>query len=74
MLSVIIPAYNVETTLRPCVESVMGQDLDEIEIILVDDGSTDATALMCDALASEDCRIRVLHKDNGGLSSARNAG
>jgi len=74
LISVIIPVYNVENYLCRCVESVLIQDYSDLEIILVNDGSTDKSSQMCDSLAEKDSRIVVLHKENGGLSSARNAG
>ena len=73
-LSIIIPVYRVETTLNRCVESVVAQDYDDFELILVDDGSTDNCPQMCDDWAVKDQRIKVVHKTNGGLSDARNAG
>lgn len=73
-ISVIIPIYNVEKYLERCVDSVLAQTFTDIELILVDDGSTDSSSAMCDAFAAEDDRIRVIHKQNGGLSDARNAG
>ena len=73
-LSVIIPVYNVEETLDRCVESVLKQRIDDMEVILVDDGSPDKCPEMCDHWAAKDQRIRVIHKPNGGLSDARNAG
>lgn len=73
-LSVIIPVYQVEKTLRPCVDSVLQQAFKDYEIILVDDGSPDNCPQICNELAKEDPRIKVIHKENGGLSSARNAG
>ena len=73
-LSVIIPVYRVEGTLQRCVESVMSQRVDQMEVILVDDGSPDRCPLLCDEWAMRDTRIRVIHKANGGLSDARNAG
>ncbi len=73
-LSVIIPAYNVEDTLRPCVESVLTQRVDGMEIIIVDDGSTDSTPALADALATENSAVTVVHQPNGGLSAARNSG
>lgn len=74
LISVIIPVYNVERYLEHCVMSVRGQVYGNLEIILVDDGSTDSCGRMCDEFAKADSRIRVIHKENGGLSSARNAG
>ncbi len=73
-VSVIIPVYNVEKYLERSVYSIINQTYGNIEIILVDDGSTDGSGRLCDVLAQKDGRIRVLHKNNGGLSSARNAG
>lgn len=73
-LSIVIPVYQVENTLRRCVESVVRQTFDDYEVILIDDGSTDHSPTLCDALAEEDRHIRVIHQRNGGLSSARNAG
>lgn len=74
MISVIIPVYKVEKYLDKCVESVVGQTYTDLEIILVDDGSPDGCPAMCDAWAEKDERIKAIHKPNGGLSSARNAG
>lgn len=73
-LSVIIPIYKVEDYLINCVESVINQDFKDLEIILVDDGSPDRCPQICDELSKKDSRIKVIHKSNGGLSSARNAG
>lgn len=73
-VSIIVPVFKVETYFKRCVESLLCQTLYEIEIILVDDGSPDLCPAMCDAFAAKDKRIRVVHKENGGLSSARNAG
>lgn len=70
----IIPVYNTKEYLPRCVESVQAQTYPEIEILLVDDGSTDGTGELCDRLAEKDERIRVFHKENGGSSSARNYG
>lgn len=72
-LSVIIPVFHVEATLDRCVESVVGQAFGDMEIVLVDDGSDDRCPAMCDEWAGRDSRIKVIHKDNGGLSDARNA-
>ena len=72
--SVIVPVYKVEGYLEQCVESVLQQTYTDFELILVDDGSPDRCPEMCDELAEKDSRIKVLHKENGGASSARNAG
>lgn len=74
LVSVIIPVYNVEPYLKECVDSVVNQTYKKLEIILVDDGSTDDSGRMCDEYARQDDRIKVLHKKNGGLSDARNLG
>ena len=74
MISVIVPVYNVEAFLEPCVRSIIGQTYRRLEIILVDDGSPDNCPQLCEQWAQKDERIRVLHKENGGLSDARNAG
>lgn len=73
-ISVIIPVYNVEAYLDECIHSVLKQDYMDFEIVMVDDGSTDSSGKICDELALEDERIKVYHKNNGGLSSARNYG
>lgn len=72
--SVIIPIYKVEQYLRQCVDSVLVQTYTDLEIILVDDGSPDGCPAICDEYANQDSRIKVIHKPNGGLSDARNAG
>lgn len=74
LISVIIPVYNVEDYLDRCLESVVHQTYEEIEIILVDDGSTDSSSLKCDEWGKKDARIKVIHKENEGLSEARNEG
>lgn len=73
-ISVIVPVYNVERYLPQCIESIQKQTLKNLEIILVDDGSTDSSGDICDRYAKDDDRIVVIHKENGGLSDARNAG
>ena len=74
VFSVIIPVYNVERYLEQCIRSVREQDFKDIEILLVDDGSTDRSGQMCDEFAQQDCRIKVFHQSNGGLGEARNTG
>lgn len=69
-ISVVVPVYNTEKYLERCVKSLTGQNWDDLEILLVDDGSTDASGKLCDRLAAQDGRIRVIHKENGGLISA----
>ena len=73
-LSVVIPVFRVEHTLQRCVESVLQQDLSDMEVILVDDGSLDHCPKLCDEWAEKDTRIKVIHQENKGLSGARNAG
>lgn len=74
LISVIVPVYKVEKYLDRCVQSIVDQTYRNLQIILVDDGSPDKCPAMCDAWASKDSRIKVIHKANGGLSDARNAG
>ena len=74
MISIIVPVYKVEAYLDECVQSILGQTYTDLELILVDDGSPDRSGAMCDAWAERDSRIRVIHKANGGVCSARNAG
>lgn len=74
LISVIVPIYKVEKYLNKCVKSIINQTYKNLEIILVDDGSPDNCGKICDKLAERDDRIRIIHKKNGGLSSARNAG
>lgn len=73
-ISVIVPIYQVEKYLEKCIQSILQQTYKELEIILVDDGSKDGCPAMCDQFKNQDARIKVIHKKNGGLSSARNAG
>lgn len=72
--SIIIPVYNVEKYIDQCISSVLSQTYKEYELILVDDGSKDLSSVICDNYAQNDKRIKIIHKENGGLSSARNAG
>ena len=73
-LSIVVPVYNTEKYLRRCMDSIMNQTLKEIEIIIVDDGSKEECAAFCDELSKTDTRIKVVHKENGGLGFARNSG
>ena len=73
-ISVIIPVYNSERYLRDCVRSITRQSHKDIEVLLVDDGSTDGSSALCDSLSAEDARVVTIHKKNGGTSSARNLG
>lgn len=74
VVSIVVPVYNVERYLDACVQSLLDQELEAIEVILVDDGSTDGSSALCDRWAERDARIKVIHKANGGLSDARNIG
>lgn len=74
LISVIVPVYKVEKYLDQCIRSIVGQTYPNLEIILVDDGSPDASGAMCDAWAEKDSRIRVIHQENAGAGAARNAG
>ena len=74
LVSVIIPVYNVEIYLRECVDSVINQTYKNLEIILVNDGSTDSSGRICDEYAGLDNRVKVIHRQNGGPSKTRNAG
>lgn len=73
-VSIVVPVYNVENYIDRCVNSILSQTYTNIEIILVDDGSNDSSGIKCDALARKDSRIKVFHKINGGVASARNTG
>ena len=73
-VSIVVPVYNMEKYLDRCVQSIFAQTLSDIEIILVDDGGTDGSVSMCDAYAAQDSRVKVIHKKNGGLTSAWKAG
>ena len=73
-VSIIVPVYNAEKYLQECVSSILNQTLSDLELILVDDGSTDSSPALCDHYAAEDVRVKVIHKANGRAASARNAG
>lgn len=74
LVSIVVPAYNISNYLTSCVRSLASQSYEAVEILLVDDGSTDGTSEICDTLAGEYPQVKVIHKSNGGLSSARNTG
>ena len=73
-ISVIVPVYNAEKTLRRCVDSILAQTFEDFELILINDGSKDQSGDICDEYAAKDSRVKTIHKTNGGVSSARNAG
>ncbi|MGN0202626.1 MAG: glycosyltransferase family 2 protein, partial [Candidatus Cryptobacteroides sp.] len=73
-ISVIVPVYNAESTIRRCVDSILAQTFTDFECLLIDDGSKDRSGEICDEYAAKDSRVRVFHKENGGVSSARNVG
>lgn len=73
-ISVIVPVYNVEKYLRRCIDSILAQTFTDFELLLIDDGSKDNSRDLCDGYAMKDERVRVFHKKNGGVSSARNLG
>jgi glycosyltransferase EpsJ len=74
IISVIVPVYQAEAFLDQCVQSMLAQTERDFELLLIDDGSPDNSPALCDAYAARDSRVRVIHKPNGGVSSARNAG
>lgn len=74
MISIIVPIYNVEQYLRRCIDSILAQSYTHFELLLINDGSKDASGAICDEYAAKDTRVRVFHKENGGVSSARNLG
>lgn len=74
LLSIIVPVYNTENYINRCIESILNQTYSNFELILIDDGSTDTSSYKCDEYAKKDIRVTVLHKENGGVSSARNLG
>lgn len=73
-LSVIVPVYNAEKTLRQCVDSILSQTYEDFELLLIDDGSKDSSPIICNEYEKKDSRVRVFYKENGGVSSARNLG
>lgn len=73
-ISVIVPVYKAEAFLRHCTDSILNQSFSDLELLLIEDGSPDGSGALCDAIAAEDNRVRVFHKENGGVSSARNLG
>lgn len=73
-LSIIIPIYNAEQFIRRCIDSILEQTYTDFELLLIDDGSTDDSSRICDVYSENDSRIKVFHKKNGGVSSARNVG
>ena len=73
-ISIIVPAYNVESWLNRCIDSILSQEYSNLEIIIVDDGSTDGSSKICDEYAEKDKRVHLIHQENQGLSAARNAG
>ena len=74
LISVIVPVYKAEDTLRNCVDSILKQTNRDFELLLIDDGSPDSCRDICDTYAAKDARVRVWHKENGGVSTARNLG
>lgn len=73
-ISIIVPVYNSEKYLRRCIDSILAQTFSDFELLLIDDGSTDSSSLICDEYAQKDSHVRVFHKENGGVSSSRNLG
>ena len=73
-VSIIVPVYNAEKFIRRCMDSILAQSFENFEVLLIDDGSTDGTAAVCDEYAAKDSRVRIFHKENGGVASARQVG
>lgn len=74
LISIIVPVYNSEKYLSRCIESILAQSFKNLEIILIDDGSKDASSSICDSYAASDSRIKVIHQENGGIAKAQNTG
>ena len=74
LISIIVPVYNSEKYLSRCIESILAQSFRNLEIILIDDGSKDASSSICDSYAASDSRIKVIHQENGGIAKAQNTG
>jgi Glycosyltransferases involved in cell wall biogenesis len=74
LISVIVPIYNCENYINQCVDSILAQTCTNFELLLIDDGSSDNSGIICDEYAKKDARVKVFHKENGGVSSARNLG
>ena len=74
LISVIVPVYNVKPYIKECISSILYQTHNELQVILIDDGSTDGSGEICDQFAKQDARIEVIHQKNAGVSAARNAG
>ena len=74
VVSIIVPVYNTEKFLHRCIDSILTQTYTDFELLLIDDGSKDSSGTICDEYAAKDVRVRVFHKENGGVSSARNMG
>ncbi len=73
LVSIIVPVYNAEKYLNRCIDSILSQTMPDFELLLIDDGSKDESGCICDEYAEEDARVKVFHKPNGGVSSARNS-
>ena len=74
LVSIVVPVYNVAPYLEQCVDSLLAQTYQQLEVILVDDGSTDESGVICDRYGAADSRVKVVHRENGGLATARNSG
>lgn len=74
LVSIIVPVYNIEKYVSCCIDSILAQTFTDLELLLIDDGSQDGSGTICDQYASKDGRVKVIHKPNGGVASARNVG